>query len=168
MEISFQISDVKKLDKNFKLMETGFLNAVEKAVLASVKIVEGDAKQNVAKSTGHLARTITSGLTEKTKDNVAGIVGCNAPYAAAIEFGRPPSRNSSGTPLYKRRSFILWVKNTLGDENLAFVVARAIHRKGFKAKPFMLPAVQKNMEKIRSLINQGLKQTLSTFKEEEE
>lgn len=168
MDVKFDVGDVKKLDQNFKLVEIGFLNAIEKAVLASVKLIEADAKNGVPKSTGHLARTITSGLSEKGIHQVTGIVGCNAPYAAAIEFGRPPSKSASGTPLYKRRSFILWVKNHLGDEKLAYVVARAIHRKGFKAKPFMFPAVQKNMSKIQSLINQGLKKTLSNFKEDEE
>jgi len=83
-----EITGVDEVLKQFKLIETGFLNAIEEAVLKATKLVEADAKRIVPVVTGRLARSITGGISEKSNTVVVGVVGANTVYAAAVEFGR--------------------------------------------------------------------------------
>lgn len=87
-EEKVEITGVEHVTKQLKLIEIGFLNAIEEAVLKATKLVEADAKRIVPVVTGRLARSITGGLTERTNKTVAGTVGANTVYAAAVEFGR--------------------------------------------------------------------------------
>lgn len=165
--IDYKVTGVKVFQQNIKTLELGFLNGIEKAVLSSVQQIERDAKLKVARYSGATQRSIVSGLTEKNRKRVVGMVGVNSPAGASLEFGRPPSRSSSGTPLWKRGPFRRWVAAKLGNVELAYVVARAIHRHGYEAKPFLMPALTENIKETKNRISAALKDAARTFRARE-
>ena len=101
-ETDFSISGVEDVTKAFKLLEIGFLNEIEKAILKGVKMIEADAKQMVPVVTGRLARSITSGITEKTRETVVGIAGANTLYAGTVEYMDPGPGSKTGQRPYLR------------------------------------------------------------------
>jgi len=44
-----------------------------------------------------------------------------------------------------------WARRKLGDERLAFVVARAIKRRGFRAQPYLRPALLGATPRIQTI-----------------
>lgn len=98
----FEITGVEAITAKFKLLETGFLNAIEKAVRQGVLDIEKDAKLMVPKITGRLGRSITSGITQKTVENVIGIAGANTVYAASVEYLHEGPGSGGGQRPYMR------------------------------------------------------------------
>ena len=98
----FEITGVENVTKQLKLLELGFLNEIEKAVLKGVKMIEADAKQMVPVITGRLARSITAGITEKSTETVVGIAGANTVYAGTVEYMAPGPGTKSGQRPYLR------------------------------------------------------------------
>lgn len=106
------------------------------AVQAKVVI---DAREYVPTGvTGTLSQSIQAGDVVVTDDNIVAFVVANADYASFVEFGTRPHF----PPIEALRD---WCAKFLGDESLAFVVARAISRRGTLAHPFMGPALLQNM-----------------------
>lgn len=82
-------------------------------------------------------------VTESGKDIYASL-GSSMPYARAWEYGRPPGKQPPSTPL------ALWAKRVLGvsdkeAKSVGFLIARSIGKKGRTARPFLRPALEKNI-----------------------
>jgi hypothetical protein len=88
--------------------------------------------------TGALSQSIQPGPITVTDDNVEAVVEANADYASFVEFGTRPH----WPPVDALKD---WCAKFLGDERLAFVVARAISKRGTMAQPFLGPALLENM-----------------------
>lgn len=95
--------------------------------------------------TGTLALSIQPGPITVTNDNVEAIVEANADYASYVEFPTKPHF----PPVDALRD---WAAKFLGDARLAFVVARAISRRGTYAHPFMGPALLENIPVFNNAI----------------
>ncbi len=114
-----------------------------------------DARGYVAHGvTGTLALSIQPGPITITNDNVEAVVEANADYASFVEFGTRPHF----PPVDALRD---WCAKFLGDERLAFVVARAISRRGTLAQPFMGPALLENMPVFRDAIAAAVQRGLA-------
>jgi phage gpG-like protein len=85
-----------------------------------------------------LQQSIQAGAVTVTNDNIEAIVEANVDYASFVEFGTRPHF----PPVDALKD---WAAKFLGDERLAFLVARAISRRGTLAKPFLGPALIANM-----------------------
>ncbi len=103
--------------------------------------------------TSALLQSIQPGQITITDDNVEAVVEANANYASYVEFPTKPHF----PPVDALRD---WAAKFLGDERLAFVVARAISRRGTYAHPFMGPALIQNMpvffQAIVAAVERGL------------
>jgi hypothetical protein len=125
------------------------VSIVEQIVLGAQAVqaqTVNDARANCPSGvTGALAQSIQPGPITVTNDNVEAIVEANADYASYVEFPTKPHF----PPVDALRD---WAQKFLGDERLAFVVARAISRRGTFAQPFMGPAVLQNMPVFRDAI----------------
>jgi hypothetical protein len=70
-------------------------------------------------------------------------VGSDLPYAAAVHEGRRPgARQPPSGPIRA------WLGRRGGDPRLAFVVARAIGRRGIKARPFLRDAFERSRRAV--------------------
>lgn len=119
-----------------------FAAPLRRGLATSALLVEGEAKRLVPVDTGNLRRTITHRVDSATIPTFAQ-VGTNAPYAQAVHEGRkkgsmPPVSALAGWASRHRVS--------------AFLVARAIGRRGIPARPFLREALQR----MRSQIDRAL------------
>lgn len=122
-------------DRTGKIKEQIRIGAL-RGLEACASIVEADAVLNCPVHDSLLRNSIYRKLN---RSQYTVTVGATAEYAAAVEFGRAPGKKM---PPYK--ALMKWARDVLGSEALAFVVARAIGRKGTKPQPFLRPAIDNN------------------------
>ena len=110
-------------------------------------------------ASGNLRGSIFTEIKGEGRDALRGVVASRAPYAGYVEFGRrpggamPPWRE--GSPLYR------WVVRNLesqsGDfESVAFLVARAIVRRGIPGRRMFARALEENQGRIDKRIRELL------------
>ena len=142
------------------------------AALQSVglEIVE-EAKRNIDRNrTTAFGNLIASGKVQKDKDGGidAGFFskGSDNGYAAAVEYGRGPTKKASPDGITLETSIKAWVHRKLGIaygkelDGAAFLIARKIHRKGTKAQPFFVPAVKMFEDKIQQYVDKYIKKEI--------
>ncbi len=110
-------------------------------------------------ASGNLRGSIFTEIKGEGRSALRGVVASRAPYAGYVEFGRrpggamPPWRE--GSPLYR------WVVRNLesrdGDfESTAFLVARAIARRGIPGRRMFARALEENQSRIDRRIRELL------------
>ena len=109
------------------------------AMVRSTAAVQHDAMVLVPVDTGHLRRSITTDVTP-----FVGRVGTNVAYARPVEEGRRP-----GAPMPPRGVLLEWMRRHDIPAAAEFLVRRSIARKGIKARPYLIPALERNEEGIR-------------------
>lgn len=134
-----KITGADQVIRNLSTIESNIVKEIAYGAQAVQAKTVNDARGYVPTGvTGTLSLSIQPGLITITDDNVEAVVEANADYASYIEFGTRPHF----PPVDALRD---WCAKFLGDERLAFVVARAIARRGTMAHPFMGPALLENM-----------------------
>ena len=152
-----------------------------------LEIVE-EAKRNLDRNRTIAFGTLrASGKVQKDKDGGidAGFFSAEGEqgYAAAVEYGRGPTKKASPDGITLQTSLKAWVRkkltNPTGGKNamdsaavfmkksreevintVAFLIARKIHRRGTKAQPFFVPAVKKFEDKIRQIVDRYIKKEI--------
>lgn len=112
-------------------------------------------------ASGNLRGSIFTEIKGENPSVLRGVVASRAPYAGYVEFGRrpggamPPWRE--GSPLYR------WVVRNLESrdgnfESAAFLVARAIARRGMRGRRMFARAFEENQgridKRIRELVDE--------------
>ena len=115
-------------------------NAIVRAMRESAGLVQSYAKLYAPVFRGLLRVSIAQNVTEEG-NRITGEVGSGLVYASVLEEGRNP-----------------WRK--LGDERLAFVVARAIKRRGFRAQPYLKPALLGATPRIQTIFQSRILEAL--------
>lgn len=103
--------------------------------------IEGAAKRNIqqegAVDHGQLLNSIEFQTQQIGEKVIRVMVGTNVQHGAVVEKGAdpffPPPDALEG-----------WAGRVLGDEDLAFVVARSISETGFDPRPYLEPAFEEN------------------------
>lgn len=132
-----EIRGVEQVIRNLgKISDQTFNRIVQACQITQAKIVN-DARASAPVYLTTLRQSILPGDIEVSRSNVKAYVVANADYAAYVEFGSRPH----WPPVDALKG---WAQKKLGDESLAFVVARGIAQNGTPAKPFLGPAVLKN------------------------
>lgn len=89
------------------------------------------------------------------------VVGSDAIYAAAVEYGSRPhwppwsASNPDAEPLRR------WAQRFLGDADLAYAVARKIAREGTDPQPFLEPAFEVHYNHIVEAIERAVQRAMS-------
>lgn len=112
-------------------------------------IIQRDAKINTPVDTGRLRASITPEVTVHGTE-VLGIVGSNVVYAPYVELGTRPHY----PPL---EALEVWAER---HHTTAFLVARAIGRRGTKAIRFLQNAFETNKERIIKRIERGIEEAI--------
>ena len=150
-----------------KLAEQVAGEAMERAVVAAVKRVQGEAKLLCSVNHGELKNSIKTSV-ENRGDAIVGNVYVNKAYAAYVEFGTGPvgERNHSGiaptvTPAYSQKPW--WIHESQIDQQDAekYHFFKLETKKGVfyqtsgqPAEPFMYPALKNNEERVsRNMAN---------------
>ena len=120
--------------------------ALVKAMRDSAVLIQSLAKANAPVFRGLLRASILQSV-EIEGNKIVGRVGSALAYAPVVEFGRPTGWFPNVTEL---RS---WARRKLGDARLAFVVGRAIQRRGFKAQPYLTPAFESAGPRVQMIFD---------------
>lgn len=120
------------------------LAGMKKAAL----LVEGDAKRNAPVDMGLLRASITHEIRTEGAGGrtVTGVVGSNKTYAAAMELGSRPH----WPPV---EALQVWARRHGMD---AFLVARAISRRGTKPRLYLQRAFESNKPRIVDILGQAV------------
>lgn len=127
--------------------------ALIKAMQDSAILIQSLAKSKAPVFRGFLRVSIVQSLKEEG-NRVVGEVGSALPYAPVIEFGKSAGWFPNLTDLK------VWVRRKLGDERLAFVVGRAIKRRGFRAQPYLGPAMEEAQPRVQLLFAARITQAI--------
>ncbi len=109
-----------------------------------------------ARKVGGLGATKAAGLGAQ-QVGLVGVVGTKVHYAAAVEYGRRPGKRPPTRELKR------WAKRKLGDESLAYVVARKIGREGTRPQPYLEPALEARRGEIVRMFERELGNVLKRF-----
>src|SRR5512139_94650 len=115
------------------------------AMRDSTLIVTREAKQLAPVDTGRLRASINPDV-QVQGDIVLGIVGSNVTYAPYIEYGTRPHFPPIG-------ALDVWASRHGMN---AYVVARAISRRGTKAQAFLVPAFERSQKEIERRIGRAV------------
>jgi HK97 gp10 family phage protein len=103
------------------------------------------AKGLVPVDTGRLRASITPAV-ETQGDTVTGIVGSNVVYAPFVEMGTKPH----WAPF---RAFQVWApRHGMGEAEVWW----AVGLRGTKAHPYLKPAIEQNVDKIVSILDEAV------------
>jgi len=130
IEIKGLDEQVRKLRQADVVIDRRLTEAMTRTVLT----VESAVKPLTPVFRGRLRGSIGSQVKREGPGSIIGTVGSSLQeaYPAVMEFGRRPGARGPGSGHLER-----WAHLVLGDIRLAFVLARAIHRKGIKGREFM-------------------------------
>lgn len=116
------------------------------AMRNATMMISRSAKINAPVDTGRLRASITPSV-ESTADSIKGIVGSNVKYAPYVELGTRPHWPPIG-------ALETWARS---HGTSAFLVARAIARRGTKAVKFLQRAFEENAPRIVRMIDLAVK-----------
>ena len=145
-EYGVEIVRGKNLQKVFAQVPKFIDTAATSAMTQSIKLIEYEVfKRTPSGATGNLRGSLFSALRGFPTPWTLGVVAFGANYGRWVEFGRKPGKMPPwrpGTPLS------YWALRKLGDERLAYPVARVIARKGTKEQRMMRGAWKANEQRV--------------------
>ncbi len=135
-------------------LRAALLQAMREAAI----LIQSLAKLNAPVFRGMLRVSIAQNVAEEGS-RIVGEVGSGLPYASVVEDGRNPwaGRQPPSGPGSDLRT---WARRKLGDERLAFVVARAIKRRGFSAQPYLRPALVGATPRVQAIFQTRILEAL--------
>jgi hypothetical protein len=141
MSITVRLEGAKELQAGLRAAPATLASETRTAMEASLLLVEGTARTLAPKDTGRLGGSITHSIAGGGA-SLTGRVGPSVAYGLFVEKGRRPGRMPpvDAVASWARRHGIN-----------PFVLARAIGRRGTKARPFLEPAYRQNAGKIIEL-----------------
>lgn len=146
MDVRGLIETQEKMEQVIKgLNGAPILRAYQRATL----LVQRTAKQLAPVDTGQLRASITPDVRQSW-NRVQGVVGTNVVHGPFMELGTRPH----WPPL---AALATWARR---HGTTAFVVARAIARKGLKARRYLQRAVEQNATAIQNIIGDGVAKIL--------
>jgi HK97 gp10 family phage protein len=141
MDMHFDMSSLNALAQKYEGADGVVRDEVRKGITRSVIQIEADAKRLVPTDTHHLQRSLTHEVTASGRD-VTGRAGSNVNYARFVEEGRRPGRMPPPAALEG------WARRKTGSISAAFLIARAIGRRGTRPQPYLKPALDRNRQAI--------------------
>lgn len=152
MRIDVTVYGDKEIVDKIKQLEKLSQEGVVRALKYSLMAVDERARYLSPVDTGRLANSITW-VVEKaeyaTSTNYVGKIGTNVKYAPYQELGTRPHF----PPI---SAIAKWLKNK-GLNIPAFIVARSMARKGMKARPYLIPGIEKSKGRILKYFEDEIK-----------
>lgn len=138
--LSVDYSDLVAISQAVENADPVIARNMLEAVTNSVALVQHSAMEKVDVSTGTLRRSIAVDITP-----FMGRVGSNQPHALTREKGWPPF-----FAMPPPGSLLNWLRRNSIPTEAEYVIRRAIYRRGFPARPYLVPALEENQERINA------------------
>lgn len=133
--IKVTIKGSEEILKIMGLMPNRMKLALLKGMRDTAIAIQSLAKKNAPVWRGLLRASIVQSVSVEG-DKIIGTVGSALPYARVLEFGR----NQGWRPNID--ALKLWSRRKLKDEHAGYGVAEAIRKRGFRAQPYLTPALE--------------------------
>lgn len=133
--INVSIKGSQELLKIMELMPNRMKLALFKGMRDTAIIVQSLAKRNAPVWRGLLRASIVQTVIVEG-DKITGIVGSALPYAKVMEYGRTQGWRPNIDALK------VWARRRLKDADAGYGVAEGIRKRGFKAQPYLNPALE--------------------------
>lgn len=145
--IKVKISGSQKILKIINLIPNRMKLALLKGMQETVIAIQSQAKKNAPIWRGLLRASLVQTVTVEG-NKIIGQVGSALPYASVMERGRTTGwfPNVDQLKLWSRRKF--------GTEEAAYVIGRAIKRRGFAPQPYLGPAVETVGPRVQLIFTQ--------------
>ena len=133
-------------------LEAEVLRLAREAMAEVVETLGREARRRTPSgATGELRGSVFTGIRGDGRGAVTGMVASRCPYAAPVEFGRPPG--SPLPPWRKGSPLHLWAARKLAPrggspESAAFLAARAIAGRGVRGRFMFARALDENGSRI--------------------
>jgi len=154
--IRITLKEKGELTKLLPQLPQRLRDATMRAMQESAILMQSYAKLYAPVFRGLLRVSIAQNVSAESS-RITGEVGSSLVYASVLEEGRNPWPGAMPPPSGDLRT---WVRRKLGDERLAFVVARAIKRRGFRAQPYLRPALLGATPRIQNIFQTRIMETL--------
>ena len=126
-------------------MDDRLLRSVADELQAIGGLLEGQVKQRTPTDTGVLRASVFSEL-RITGQSLEEIISSPLVYGTPVEFGSKPHFPPPD-------ALKAWARRKLGDEKLAFVVARAIAKRGTKPNNMFQDAWDANVGQVQQMLD---------------
>jgi HK97 gp10 family phage protein len=133
--IRVTVKGSQELLKIMDLMPNRMRLALFKAMRDTAIIIQSLAKKNAPVWRGLLRASIVQTVTIEG-NQIVGTVGSALPYAKVLEFGRTQGWRPNIDQLR------LWARRRLSNEHAGYGVAEGIRKRGFRAQPYLTPALE--------------------------
>lgn len=120
------------------------------AMLESLAFLQNEVRQAMPVDTGLGRGSVVTELRGRTLGDLSGEVGSPLAHVAVLEYGRKP-----GGPMPPVAPIEAWAQRH-GMAGLGYVIARAIARRGLKARHMFRNAAQKGQAVIPSIFRRHL------------
>ena len=163
-----RIKGLDELRKQFKKYPKIAGRHYRIAMRKSVTTIEAKAKPLTPVFRGRLRQSIVSEV-RGTGVEITGIVGSslkNEVYPSVIEYGRKPNSKAPPAKALERWVWLVLKPPKKMVRSVAFVVARAIGKRGFKNKPKGYRMLQKGWEQSRRKVYQNFSKALADITED--
>lgn len=134
--IRVTIKGSEELQKIMDQMPNRMLLAFVRGMRDTAIDIQSTAKKNAPVWRGLLRESIVQSVTVDG-NKIVGVVGSAVPYARILEFG-----SDGGGRFPNVETLKVWARRKLGDERAAYVIGRAIQRRGFTPQPYLAPALE--------------------------
>lgn len=151
LQITF---DHQGLRETFAKAPQVLIKHIDRAVLRTVQEIAREARQRAPEAYG----TLRNSIKTRHPQDLVGEVVTGTDYARMVEEGT----DSGGFP--PEQTMLDWIKRKgitpddprMDQEDLAYVLARAIALNGTPAQPFMQPALESKRARADQLIDQAI------------
>lgn len=142
------ISGTAATIQNLKRID-GELSNLDAPMRQATLLVAGDARRNAPIDTGRLRASIVPEVTHSGNE-IVGVVDSNVAYAPFMELGTRPHWPPIG-------ALEVWARR---HGTTAFLVARAIARRGLRARRYLQRALEDNVDRIIRLFTEHISKTV--------
>lgn len=138
VSITVDASDVLAFTRRFANAQPIVERQFRTAMIRATAQVQHDAMALAPVDTGTLRRSLTTDVTP-----FVGRVGTNLPYAPVVEYGR-----REGAPMPPAGALLPWMRRHGISAEAEYAVRLRIARRGIRARPYLIPALERNREAI--------------------
>lgn len=132
--IKVTVKGSEEILKIMELMPNRMKLALLKGMRDTAIAIQSVAKRNAPVWRGLLRASIVQNVAVEG-DRIVGTVGSALPYAKVLEFGRTQGWRPNLDALK------VWARRRLKSEHEGYGVAEGIRKRGFKAQPYLTPAL---------------------------
>ena len=152
LALKVDIKDEKVL-RAFKKFPSAMISNVSRGLHRGALEISREARKEAPKAFSNL----TNSITVKKQSDIRYLVGSGLNYAGAVEQGA----ESGGSPSHD--AMLSWIKtkgispndSEMSEEDLAYVMARSIARKGTPKQPYLEPALKAKESRVIKLVREG-------------